>query len=205
MIASMAQYLAHQFSNHNHINPVASSKLEYTKLLHLLDLSVSYVSVSLPPAERLSYYHFSLTYLILFMIESGCRINEALKLSSNNILTIGRVNLHSSKGSEDRIINTMFTAEYMLFCKSRNNKPFMFLNYMYVYRAFKELGIYDQFSNNKVKSVTHYFRHIHAILLKSSNVEDVMIKKELGHKSILSTQSYLVHGKKTRKNDFNKK
>jgi integrase len=184
-------------------NSVTSLFAEYTNLLQLVTAQGSDDLTYLPGLERLSKYGNDFIGFLCFSIDSGCRCNEALRLDLSDIMFNGNVILKASKGSANRIVNTKLSSNYLIMCKKRNYKPFYGLNYMRCYRAMDELGLSAYFGNNSVRSVTHWSRHINALLSHSVTEEMDVIKVSLGHKSVKSTSSYVKKGRKSIKKNIN--
>ncbi len=128
--------------------------------------------------------------LIWIMLHTGCRVSEALNLSSNDINSNWFVKIRGTKNSNDRIkLIPPFPFNYVKL-KIPNIYLFSYMSRFYVYRKLRELGVYHKFGNNKNNSVTHLFRHIYASNLKEFGNKNGVASREIGHKSIKSINHY---------------
>lgn len=129
------------------------------------------------------YLSIDFKFLIWIMLHTGCRVSEALQIKSNDINENWFVKIKGAKGSHSRIkLIPPFPLTYVKL-KIPNIYLFQGISRFYVYRQLKNMGIYEQFGNNKNKSVTHYFRHIYAQNLKSVDQKNEASSRELGHKN----------------------
>ena len=80
--------------------------------------------------------------------------------------------------------------EWFLECRKKNIDPFGELDYDFVYRQYKKVGINTHFPGRKKASVTHAFRHLLVDDLRTITDSDEEIGKYIGHKNIKNTQAY---------------
>ncbi|NJL77433.1 MAG: tyrosine-type recombinase/integrase [Saprospiraceae bacterium] len=129
--------------------------------------------------------------LCVFLLETGCRITEALQIQSKDIDSLGRVKIKGLKGSESRIVYSTEAKAYMLGCKKNNIPVFSDFNRFHIYRVCKRYGIGKAYNENKVMSVTHYFRHISSLISRQVCEGNFEIQRMLGHKNEKSTNYYV--------------
>lgn len=131
-----------------------------------------------------------LMHLINFMIASGSRISEALKVNHWEITKTGHVKLHQLKGSGDRIVHSGMAMQYLLNCAKSKQQPWADWNRFFVYREFKKFGIGLQLQGRKKKSITHSVRHTVAKQIKKAGMTIEDSKQALGQKNVKSTTYY---------------
>ena len=68
--------------------------------------------------------------------------------------------------------------------------PFANLNRYFIYREYRKLGFVVSFVNSNKKAVTHSFRYKYIKNLKDNDVNLDLIQKEIGHKTIKTTERY---------------
>lgn len=130
-------------------------------------------------------------YCCMFLIETGCRISEALNIKYSDIDQLGRVYIKGLKNSKNRICVAPQCREFLLFCRQNKTDVFQRLNRFHIYRICKKFGIGGKFGGNKKNSITHYFRHINALITNSIAPETSLVQEVLGHKNAKSTGYYL--------------
>ena len=130
-------------------------------------------------------------YLAMFLLETGCRISEALQIKQSDIDNLGRVKIKGLKGSSNRIVTSPATKEYLINQKKIGGQIFSRFNRFYIYRVFKRYGLGRFFGDNKRQSVTHYFRHINAMIAKEIATDIKEISDILGHKNAKNTEIYI--------------
>lgn len=141
--------------------------------------------------ENMKNKHKLEYYVCMFMLETGCRISEALNIKCTDIDGIGRVKIKGLKNSNNRIVTSPTCREFFLSQKKNGGDIFTRLNRFYIYRICKMYGIGAIFGNNKNASITHYFRHINALIASNISDEAILVKEVLGHKNLKSTSYYL--------------
>lgn len=128
--------------------------------------------------------------VIELMYLYGLRISEVLSIKSTDVSTIGHIKIRSKKGSNFRVITSLYFPSYWSL-EFRLSLPLSdYYSRFYFYRLFKKMGYYQKLSGHNNFSVTHYFRHRLVTDLKSQGFSLQDIKDFLGHKSIKSTEYY---------------
>lgn len=145
------------------------------------------IATAIPQIEKESK---RLAQLVHFMMATGCRINEALRLSWKDCTLTGHVNITGSKGSNNRLASSGLASEYISNCCRIRVDPFKDFNRFQVYRLFKKYGISYRFSGSTKNSVTHIFRHALAKSIEKAGMKRGVSKLALGHKSEKSTAYY---------------
>lgn len=148
--------------------------------------------------EAMQVKHKREARLALFLLETGCRISEALQLNFTNIDALGRVRIKGKKGSNARILFSPSLTSWLLQVRAYKMEMWEGLNRFYIYRVFKQYGIGRVFGNNEKMSITHYFRHLNAIIAREITGEIGEISALLGHKKEKNTEIYLKE-KRTKK------
>lgn len=137
-----------------------------------------------------STYPLDFKYLVYLLLISGCRISEALKVTSNDITGNYRVHLKGSKGSNDRVIFLPQLSAGALLLSSGNYPIWQVYSRFFVYRVLKQHGIYLSKEGNQNKAVTHAFRNAYAAELQTIVGSSELKSQALGHKSLKSKQYY---------------
>lgn len=141
--------------------------------------------------EAMKAKHKREARLALFLLETGCRVSEALQLSWANVDALGRVRIEGKKGSNARILFSPSLVSWLLQVRAYKMEMWEGLNRFYIYRVFKLYGIGKAFGNNEKMSITHYFRHLNAIIAREITSEVGEISALLGHKKQKNTEIYL--------------
>lgn len=139
-------------------------------------------------------------YCIMFLMETGCRISEALKITANDIDNLGRVRINATKKSRNRIVVSPTCTKFLLQQKKVGGDVFARFNRFHIYRIIKKYGLGAYFGENKRQSITHYFRHINASIGAEIARDINEVAQLLGHKDTKSTQFYLKRESKEQKN-----
>lgn len=132
--------------------------------------------------------------LALLQRSSGCRISEALALSTTDVVLPDLLIIKALKGSRARSVRIPELQSQLLSLLSAGSHPLFRLSYAQVYRQYKAAGIIEYLDHNHRNRVTHSLRHayIQNIQLVS---KDVGITADIvGHKSKRSTLIYLKKG-----------
>jgi integrase len=122
--------------------------------------------------------------LIEFVKETGCRIQEALRLTRNDILDT-EVVLYTRKAK-----NANLTPRKL-------DKPACIADLRFTGRLFKEWNSYPRFLEDKVKELKqkswnwHNLRHRFASQLSKNGTPLFEIMLKLGHSNLSTTQGYL--------------
>lgn len=149
--------------------------------------------------------------IFYFILDSGCRIDETLKIKKANISFKNHViHLEETKFSKERFIdfspftldslkkmNSLHDGEYLFWNISKNRQ----LNYdsdiQYFYRKIiKEL--------RAVKMTSHRLRHTFASISAQNGMNVLSLKEILGHENIRTTQIYMHANRTKTKDDYNK-
>lgn len=129
--------------------------------------------------------------LALFLLDSSCRVSEALELLPQNIDKLYRVKIVEKKTKSTRIIHTHYSRESVEYMRANSVNIWSELDRFYVYRVFKKVGLFGTFGTNKRASVTHSIRHESALIAQNQGFTETDTQKIIGHKSVNSTQHYL--------------
>jgi integrase len=131
--------------------------------------------------------------VILLQEITGCRISEVLRLRTNDILLPDTLILHGVKHSRSRSVRVPELSQQFSTAAKFPGHFLFSISYDQVRRWYLRLGIYNQFTSQSRKAVTHSlrYRYINAVSAKS----DVETTQDIiGHKSINSTEHYLSKG-----------
>lgn len=172
------------------INSAFAPLAEYDTLLQALERQDLKELGCLLSREALAGLHVGQALLYCFLLDSGCRVAEALDLKHGSIMMLGDVIIDGKKGSKERVVVTHLTRHYMLFCRANLIDPFKDVTYDCFYKSLKKLGVGLVFGSNSNVSVTHYFRHLHVLLHSKGGADLESSQRFLGHKSVKSTSSY---------------
>lgn len=136
--------------------------------------------------QRLGLYY----YLFVLLLESGCRITEALNIKKCDISKNGDVLIRGLKGSEDRVCSVSLLSRFFTKALLYNYDPFFRLNRFSAYRHLRNLGIGYTKQGRVKASVTHAFRDQKIKSARSLTADKKVLKKVVGHKSIVSQEFY---------------
>jgi len=173
------------------IKSVITPSAQYTTLREVPGGAQSITEPVLSQRESIMRVSPKLWFLIHFMLFSGVRVSEALSISTNRISSNGAVRIKGLKGSDDRIIFDAESSQFFIDCKNSNVSPFRDFDRHFLYRFLKERGIYMQIEGTKKNAVTHAFRHNLLNANQEIDSDLSLSKKQIGHKSIESTKSYV--------------
>lgn len=129
--------------------------------------------------------------LAIFLLDTGCRISEALSLTYMNIDSLSRVRIEGKKGSNTRIFFSPKNSAWLLDVRVYKMNLWQDYNRFFIYRIFKKYGIGQTFRENKKMSITHYFRYLNAQIAKEIAERNSEISVLLGHKKEKNTEIYL--------------
>lgn len=163
---------------------------EYTTLCHTICQQEPAVGVLLPSVAVIEGWSHYYKWLFLFMLDSGCRLSEALDIGPGNIDAFGSVLVFGKKGSLTRIVTPRLSSAYLLYAKSNNFNPFQDCKARTFQRLLINAGCYASFGNNSNNSVSHFFRHIHVLLRVTNGGDADLMQRFLGHKNVKSTLAY---------------
>jgi len=132
----------------------------------------------------------SLKRFIYLQSISGARVSEILNIKYSDIISPTILRIRGLKHSDDRLIHIDRYSEYFSYCKRYMIHPFSTLNRFYIYREYKKMGFVVSFLDSDKKAVTHSFRYRYIKNLKDNKVEISLIQKEIGHKTLKTTENY---------------
>lgn len=146
-----------------------------------------------------------LIHAIALMFQSGCRVSSILQLSPADITANGRIILRQGKGSNPLIIVPSFEPHWWLEIRKSGFNPFFYLNYMRVYRTFKDYALTMPDSFGTKNAVTASARKTAAQDVYAETKEIAIAQTALGHKRSSSTEYYINDNGKRRKSCGTKK
>ena len=146
-----------------------------------------------------------LIHSIALMFQSGCRVSSILGLSPADITANGRVILRQGKGSCTLIIQPSFEPQWWLDIRQSGFNPFFYLNYMRIYRTFKDYALTMSDCFGSKNAVTASARKTAAQDVFAETKEIELAKTTLGHKRVSSTQYYINDNGKGREKGNTKK
>lgn len=132
--------------------------------------------------------------LVVFLIDTGARINEALTLPAENVAH-NRVRFENTKNGSFRTIPLTTRAQAAVARRTVNTKtvgrPFGDIRYNYAIKRLR--AVYDQLGGRyaKVAQPFHIFRHSCASRLAIKGVDARRIQEWLDHSSLVVTQRYM--------------
>ena len=149
--------------------------------------------------------------IFFFILDSGCRIDETLKIKKRNINFKHQIiHLDETKFSKERFIDfSSYTKRSLMKMHDLHSGDYLFwnvkknrqLNYesdiQYFYRKVsKELGV--------KKMTSHRLRHTFASISAQNGMNVLSLKEILGHENIRTTQIYMHANRNKTKMDYNK-
>ena len=132
-----------------------------------------------------------LIHAIALMFQSGCRVSSILNLSPADITANGRVILRQGKGSNPMVIVPSFEPHWWQEMRQSGFNPFFYLNYMRVYRAFKDYALTMPDCFGSKNAVTASARKTAAQDVFEDTKDIEIARQTLGHKKISSTEYYI--------------
>ena len=132
-----------------------------------------------------------LIHSIALMFQSGCRVSSILGLSPADITANGRVILRQGKGSNPLILVPSFEPQWWLECRTSGFNPFFYLNYMRVYRTFKDYALTMADCFGSKNAVTASARKTAAQDVYEDTKDIEIARQTLGHKRTSSTEYYV--------------
>jgi integrase len=151
----------------------------------------SEIKMALQAIENMKSEYRKEADLALFLLETGCRVSEALNIRHTDIDSLGRVRIQGKKGSKNRIVYSPSNVSMFLRAKNYGFQIWEQFNRFHIYRVFKKYGIGAFFGKNKKMSITHYFRHLNAIIAGEIAKEKSEISQILGHCELKNTNFYI--------------
>lgn len=171
-------------------NSVPTTTAQTTTLLQLPGQPYTQFTDLVPDPERMMRYSHELYHLVQFMLVSGCRVSEVLRVRPCDIMTSGHVVIKASKGSLDRLVHTGISMPWFVDCKKKGRDPFIDWDRFRVYREFKKWGISVKLAGHQNASVTHSLRQITSRQFQAQGVDDDLRSRHLGHKSSKTIRHY---------------
>lgn len=148
--------------------------------------------------------------LIFILLDTGCRIDEALNIEIQNIDLINNtILLKKTKTNQERyVFFNQYTKELIKKYIKLNDRKLLFYNFLVndtlkrgaVIRFLKKL----KKELNIEKLHPHMFRHTFATLLINNEAPIFTVSKLLGHSDVKITMRYLHQNVKILKNEFDK-
>ena len=146
-----------------------------------------------------------LIHSIALMFQSGCRVSSILNLSPADITPNGRVILRQGKGSNPLILVPSFEPQWWQEMRQSGFNPFFYLNYMRIYRTFKDFALTMPDCFGTKNAVTASARKTAAQDVFEDTKEIELAKTALGHKRTSSTEYYVNVGKNKPTQNVSKK
>lgn len=146
-----------------------------------------------------------LIHAIALMFQSGCRVSSILNLSPADITANGRVILRQGKGSNPLILVPSFEPHWWQEMRQSGFNPFFYLNYMRIYRTFKDFALTMPDCFGTKNAVTASARKTAAQDVFEETKEIELAKTTLGHKRVSSTEYYINDNGKEREKGSKKK
>ena len=128
--------------------------------------------------------------VIELMLLSGCRISQAISVTSKQILNNGAIRIIGSKGSNDKIIFVHKFKSFWLRNKQNISNLLSVYSRFYFYRLFVKKGIFITLPGKINKNVTHSVRQLFIESLQTNEIDNELIKETVGHKNIKSQEFY---------------
>lgn len=136
-----------------------------------------------------------LIHAIALMFQSGCRVSSILNLSPADITANGRVILRQGKGSNPLIIQPSFEPHWWQEMRQSGFNPFFYLNYMRIYRTFKDYALTMNDCFGSKNAVTASARKTAAQDVFEDTKDIEIARQTLGHKRTSSTEFYVTSDK----------
>jgi len=128
--------------------------------------------------------------IIELQLLSGARISQVLKISAKNIASNGVIKIVGSKGSSDIVISSIMFRSFWLSIKSSGLSISDHRDRFYMYRLYRQLGIYGKFGTSGKQSVTHSLRHELFTGMDELQVSKEVAAQKVGQKSMNSQNYY---------------
>ena len=132
-----------------------------------------------------------LIHSIALMFQSGCRVSSILNLSPADITANGRIILRQGKGSNALIIQPSFEPQWWQEMRQSGFNPFFYLNYMRIYRTFKDYALTMPDCFGSKDAVTASARKTAAQDVFEDTKDIEIARQTLGHKRTSSTEYYV--------------
>ena len=136
-----------------------------------------------------------LIHSIAIMFQSGCRVSSILGLSPADITANGRIILRQGKGSNALIVQPSFEPQWWMEMRQSGFNPFFYLNYMRIYRTFKDYALTMNDCFGSKNAVTASARKTAAQDVFEDTKDIEIARQTLGHKRTSSTEYYVTSDK----------
>lgn len=137
-----------------------------------------------------------LRLIIDLLLSSGCRISELLGKNGFIVRLNGIIVVEQPKNKQNIYFRSINFNSYLMQYAGKRYFGLSIYSRFQVYRIFKKMGIYAQFEGISKLSVCHLPRHLQGVLTYMSTNSLNEVQKELSHKSIKSSESYVKKIKK---------
>lgn len=163
---------------------------QINKVLQPSGESEGYISSIGLKLETAKPYLGNYYFLFSILLETGCRISEALSIRPEHITLVGKVLLLGKKGSNDRVVSISIARLFLLKSKMHNIAPFTGMNRFTARRHLLRLGITKLKKGRINESVTHIFRDEYVKDLRSVAMKESVRSDSIGHKIVKNTGYY---------------
>lgn len=172
-------------------NSFSSPPTQYASLLQLENRYSALISNVQAVCSADSSLPLLLRIFIDLHYSSGCRVSELLRLHTSNITPSGSVFVEGLKNSGDRYIYSSYFRLELI--KLRKSNRYLFSEYsrFFIYRLYKQKGLYLTFNKSSNAAVTHVFRHLAAVTNSQTSEDVSALKSFFNHKSSKSTAHYV--------------
>lgn len=133
----------------------------------------------------LEHEYYGLNGLIIFLVDTGCRVSEALGLLPCDVSESGQaVTFHDTKNGDTRTVPMTARAKAALFTWKTHKLTQAQVNHQWN-RLRSQMGL-----STDTQMVPHILRHTCASRLVQNGVDLRVVKDWMGHKSISMTMRY---------------
>lgn len=131
--------------------------------------------------------------IIVFCLETGCRISECLNFNSDQILEDQRIKIIQTKTNNFRIVRVSKVLwDSLVEASAFINNPFYFISYKKIYRMVKNNYPVSSFENTKRNNtITHIFRKLAVRIAYHNGLSVNEIKDKFGWKTKSAVMYYL--------------
>jgi len=133
------------------------------------------------------------TLIIVFCLETGCRISECLNFNSKQILEDQRIKIIQTKTCNFRIVRiSKILWDSLIEVSAFSDNPFYFISYKKIYRMVKNnypVSLFE--STKKNNTITHLFRKLAVRIAYHNGLSVEEIRKKFGWKYKNSVMYYL--------------
>lgn len=122
---------------------------------------------------------------------SGCRISEALSVTARDVDAYGRVIIRGKKKSGSRIVQVVYTKDWIVQQATKVYMMFQDVNRFAVYRRYKAKGITMVTPEGRNNRVTHALRTYYIRMLRGQTDSPELTAELIRHKNINSQEYYM--------------